>query len=56
MQLTAEPAGAADPVFIDDGRIAYVRATGIDELTEEIAVVEVPGDGVATDESGAGDR
>ena len=48
MQLTAEPAGAADPVFIDNGRIAYVRATGIDELTEEIAVVDVPGDGVAT--------
>ncbi len=44
VQLTAEPAGAADPVFVPDGRIAYVRSTGIDELTEEIAVIDAPAD------------
>ena len=57
VQLTAEPAGVADPVFVDDGRIAYVRGTGIDELTEEIAVVDVSRDGVETREfvPGAGE-
>ena len=44
VQLTAEPAGAADPAFTSDGRLLYVRGTGIDELTEEIAVIEVPAD------------
>ncbi len=42
VQLTAEPAGAADPAFTPDGRLLYVRGTGIDELTEEVSVVDVP--------------
>lgn len=43
VQLTAEPSGAADPVFTDDGRVLYVRSTGIDQLTDEIAEINVPG-------------
>ena len=42
VQLTDEPAGVADPVFTGDGRLLYVRSTGIDELTDEIAVIDVP--------------
>ncbi len=44
VQLTDEPSGIRDPAFTDDGRVIYVRPTGIDELTDEIAVVDVPAD------------
>ena len=43
IQLTDEPAGVTDPVFTADGRLLYVRPTGIDELTDEIAMIAVPG-------------
>jgi len=42
LQVTDEPAGASDPAFTGDGRLLYVRSTGIDELTDEIAVVDLP--------------
>ena len=42
VQLTDEPSGAADPAFTGDGRLVYCRPTGIDELTDEIAVIDVP--------------
>lgn len=42
MLLTDEPAGAADPVFTPDGRLLYVRSTDVDELTDEVAEVQVP--------------
>ncbi len=42
VQVTDEPTGVADPVFTDDGRLVYVRSTGIDELTDEIAVIAIP--------------
>jgi dipeptidyl aminopeptidase/acylaminoacyl peptidase len=40
-QLTNEPSGVADPVFAGDGRLLYVRPTGVDALTEEIAALDV---------------
>ena len=42
VQLTDEPSGVADPAFTGDGRLVYVRSTGIDELTDEIAVIDIP--------------
>lgn len=45
VQLTDEPAGASDPTFTGDGRLLYVRSTGIDELTDEIAVLDLPSGG-----------
>jgi dipeptidyl aminopeptidase/acylaminoacyl peptidase len=42
VQVTDEPTGVADPAFTDDGRLVYVRSTGIDELTDEIAVIDIP--------------
>jgi hypothetical protein len=42
VQLTDEPTGVVDPAFTGDGRLVYVRSTGIDELTDEIAVIDVP--------------
>ena len=51
VQVTDEPAGAADPVFTDDGRLVYVRSTGIDELTDELAVLELPAPGAAGTQS-----
>jgi dipeptidyl aminopeptidase/acylaminoacyl peptidase len=47
VQLTDEPAGAADPTFTGDGRLLYVRSTGIDALTDELAVLALP-DGAYT--------
>ncbi|MGS0688680.1 S9 family peptidase [Nakamurella sp. GG22] len=44
VQLTDEPSGVRDPAFTGDGRVMYVRPTGIDELTDEIAVVDIPAD------------
>lgn len=44
VQLTDEPAGAVDPIFTADGRLLYVRRTGMDQLTDEIAVLTVPDD------------
>ena len=41
-QVTAEPISASEPAFTGDGRLLYVRSTGIDELTDEIAVIDVP--------------
>lgn len=39
-QLTAEPLGVRDPVVRpDSGSVLYVRPTGLDELTDEIAAV-----------------
>src|SRR6478752_4490229 len=48
VQLTDEPTGVADPAFTGDGRLVYVRSTGIDELTDEIAVIDLPGQSDAT--------
>jgi dipeptidyl aminopeptidase/acylaminoacyl peptidase len=42
VQVTDEPTGVADPAFTGDGRLVYVRSTGIDELTDEIAVIDIP--------------
>lgn len=42
VQLTDEPSGASDPAFTGDGRLLYVRSTGDDELTSEIAVIDLP--------------
>ncbi len=42
VQVTDEPSGATDPAFTPDGRLLYVRATGVDQLTEEIAAIDVP--------------
>ena len=42
VQLTDEPSGADHPAFTGDGRLLYVRPTGIDELTDEIAVIACP--------------
>src|SRR6478735_1547486 len=47
VQLTDEPTGVADPAFTGDGRLVYVRSTGIDELTDEIAVIDIPDESVA---------
>lgn len=46
-QLTDEPSGVSNPVFTDDGRLLYVRPTGVDDLTDEIAVLAVPASGAA---------
>ncbi len=44
-QLTAEPGGAGRASFTPDGRrLVYARETGPDELTAEIAVVDVDAD------------
>jgi len=42
VQLTDEPSGADHPAFTGDGRLLYVRPTGIDELTQEIAAIALP--------------
>ena len=42
LKVTDEPSGAVDPVFDPAGRLLYSRSTGVDELTEEIAVVDLP--------------
>ena len=44
VQITDEPSGASDPFFAGDDRLLYVRSSGIDALTDEIAVLDVPGD------------
>ncbi|MET0865698.1 MAG: S9 family peptidase [Nakamurella sp.] len=49
VQLTDEPAGVSDPVFTPDGRLLYIRRTGQDELTDEIAVVAGPTTGDRVD-------
>ncbi len=66
VQLTDEPSGADHPAFTGDGRLLYVRPTGIDELTDEIVVIAVPAppvdpgrspsDGSAVSQPGRGDR
>ena len=47
VQLTDEPSGADHPAFTGDGRLLYVRPTGTDELTDEIAVIDLPADPVS---------
>ena len=58
VQLTDEPSGAEHPAFTGDGRLLYVRPTGIDELTEEIAAIDLPTGPVNPEVSapGRGDR
>ena len=58
VQLTDEPSGADHPAFTGDGRLLYVRPTGIDELTEEIAAIDLPTGPVNPEVSapGRGDR
>ncbi len=55
VQLTDEPSGVRDPAFAGDGRVVYVRPTGVDELTDEIAVVDIPVDLRADCRQGADD-
>ena len=49
VQLTDEPDIGAGPVFLPDGRLGYIRATGPDELQSEFAAVRVADDPVAGD-------
>ena len=58
VQLTDEPSGAEHPAFTGDGRLLYVRPTGIDELTQEIAVINLPAGPVTPEGAapGRGDR
>jgi dipeptidyl aminopeptidase/acylaminoacyl peptidase len=58
VQLTDEPSGADHPAFTGDGRLLYVRPSGTDELTEEIAVINLPADPVSPGAStlGRGER
>lgn len=44
VQLTSEPSGVADPFFAGADRLLYVRSAGVDQLTDEIAAVDVPVD------------
>ena len=55
-QLTDDPLGAGQPVFVPDGTaVAYLRSTGIDQPSDEIAVIGTdlaePGTGRAVGES-----
>lgn len=50
VQLTDEPSGVADPFFAGADRLLYVRSTGVDRLTGEVAVVDVPVDLTAAPE------